>query len=156
MSTQVVSFNCKLKNKAGQLISSTFNRDVLTTIENPGAMLQGLAKGLQDLKKGEKRSIFLTANEAYGLYDPAKVIFFPRSKLPPHVQVGETISIVGKSGKTRTYKVIQIHDDMLTLDGNHPLAGQDLVFEIEALDARPATRQEIDEASNIFSTQLLH
>jgi FKBP-type peptidyl-prolyl cis-trans isomerase SlyD len=157
MSSQVISFNCILKNKAGQLISSTFNREVLTASEStlPG-MLSGLSKGLQNLKKGEKRSIALTAEEAYGLYDPQKVILFPRKKLPNTLKKGEMINIVGKSGVQRSYRVAELHADLASLDGNHPLAGQDLVFEIEALEARAATREEIDESANVVSTQLLH
>jgi len=157
MRTQVISFNCLLKNKAGQFISSTFNREVLTLVEaDQAALLAGLAKGLQNLKKGEKRSISLTAEEAYGLYDPRKVILFPRKKLPQGLRVGESVTIVGKSGVQRTYKLVQFMDDMVSLDGNHPLAGQDLVFEIEALDARDATRKEIDDSLNVVSAQLLH
>jgi len=156
MSTQVISFKCLLKNKAGRFISSTVNRDVLTNVENKSSILSGLAKGLQDLKKGEKRTIRLSAEEAYGLYDPKKVILFPRRKLPKQLQTGETISIAGKSGAIRSYQVIQFHDDMVSLDGNHPLAGQDLIFEIEAIDARDATRQEIEDSLNSCSTQLLH
>lgn len=156
MSAQVISFNCVLKNKTGQLISSTYNREVMTTIDDQNAMLLGLAKGLQNLKKGEKRKISLPAAEAYGFYDPAKVILYPRKKLPKEVRLGETISIVGKSGQIRVYKVIQIHSDMVSLDANHPLAGQDLIFEIEALDAREATEEEIAESLNVMSDQLLH
>jgi len=157
MRTQVISFNCLLKNKAGQFISSTFNREVLTLVEaDQTALLAGLAKGLQNLKKGEKRSISLSAEEAYGLYDPRKIILFPRKKLPQGLRVGESVTIVGKSGVQRTYKLVQFMDDMVSLDGNHPLAGQDLVFEIEALDARDATRKEIDDSLNVVSAQLLH
>ncbi|MGZ5279928.1 MAG: FKBP-type peptidyl-prolyl cis-trans isomerase [Pseudobdellovibrionaceae bacterium] len=157
MRTQVISFNCLLKNKAGQFISSTFNREVLTLVEaDQTALLAGLAKGLQNLKKGEKRSIALCAEEAYGLYDPRKVILFPKKKLPQGLRVGEAVTIVGKSGVHRTYKLVQFMDDMVSLDGNHPLAGQDLVFEIEALDARDATRKEIDDSLNVVSSQLLH
>ena len=157
MSSQVISFNCILKNKAGKLISSTFNREVLTAIvgEQVG-MLSGLAKGLQNLIKGEKRSINLTAEEAYGLYDPTKVILFPRKKLPNTVKKGETINIVSKTGVQRSYRIVELHADLASLDGNHPLAGQDLVFEIEALEARDATREEIDDSSNVVATQLLH
>lgn len=156
MNTQVISFNCLLKNKAGQFISSTFNREVLTSTSDPNAMLNGLAKGLQNLKKGEKRSIHLSAEEAYGLYDPQKIILFPKNKLPKQLQTGSNISIVSKTGVQRDYKVIQFHDNMARLDGNHPLAGQDLVFEIEVLEARKATRQEIDESFNVISSQILH
>lgn len=156
MSTQVISFNCLLKNKAGLLISSTFNRDVLSTSQDQNLMLSGLAKGLQNLKKGEKRSISLSAEEAYGLYEPKKVILYPRKKLPRQTRAGEFISIAGKSGVIRSYKVIQLHDDMASLDGNHPLAGQDLIFEIETLSVRDATREEIAEATNTVTHQILH
>lgn len=156
MNVRVVSFNCVLKNKAGQTISSTFNREVLTSIEAPDLMLSGLAKELQSLEKGDKKTVILTAEEAYGLYDLKKVILFPKKKLPKDLRVGESVSIVGKSGKIRTYNILHFHDEMVSLDGNHPLAGQDLVFEIEALEARNATPAEIDESVNTVSTQLLH
>ena len=156
MSIQIISFNCILKNKAGQLISSTYNRDVLTTIDSEKSMLLGLSKGLQNLKIGEKRSIELSAEEAYGFYDPTKVILFPKKKLPKSLRANDPIVIVSKTGVHRTYKVLQMHADMASLDGNHPLAGQDLIFQIEALEAREATRAEIDESLNCVSTQLLH
>ena len=156
MSAQVISFNCLLKNKTGQMISSTFNREVLTSIQNENVMLAGLAKGLQHLQKGERRSISLTAEEAYGLYEPKKVIFFPRNKLPKVLRIGEIVSIKGKSGVLRSYTVIDFYGDMASLDGNHPLAGQDLVFEIEALDVRDATQVEIADSSNTLSAQLLN
>lgn len=156
MSIQVISFNCLLKNKAGLVISSTYNRDVLTALEGESMMLQGLSHGLQNIMKGEKRSIALSAEEAYGLYDPKKVILYPRKKIPTTLRQGDVISIAGKSGAIRTYKVLQFHDDMVSLDGNHPLAGQDLVFEVEALAVREATAQEISDSLNNVSHQILH
>lgn len=156
MSVQVISFNCVLKNTIGQVISFTFNREVMTAIEGQTAMLDGLARGLQNLTKGEKRTISLKAQEAYGFYEPSKVILFPKKNLKKDLRIGEIISIAGKSGAIRSYKVSQIHQDMVSLDGNHPLAGQDLIFEIEAIEARDATAAEIAESKNIVSTQILH
>ncbi len=153
---QVISFNCLLKNGVGKIISLTVNRDVLTLAEDQNAMLPGLVKGLQNLKKGDKRSIALRAEEAYGLYDPNKVILFPRNLLPKNIRTGQTITIVGKNGKQRNYRITEFHKSMVSLDGNHPLAGQDLVFEIETLSAREATREEINDAANVVSTQMLH
>lgn len=153
---QIISFNCLLKNKAGKLISATYNRDVLTVLESSDAQLLGLAKGLQNLKKGEKRKISLSAEEAYGFYDPKKVILYPTQKLPKDIRVGQTVNILSKSGVLRTYVVAQFHNAMTSLDGNHPLAGQDLVFEVEALDVRDATLEEITSANSVMSTQLLH
>lgn len=158
MSTQIISFNCILKNKAGVLISSTFNREVINAIEGQGSFLKGLVLGLQNLKKGEKRTISLSAEEAYGLYDPKKVILFPRKKLAREASMkdGSSVSVISKTGQTRIYRVVQLHGDMVTLDGNHPLAGQDLIFDIEATDVRLATKEEIIESTNSISTQYLH
>jgi FKBP-type peptidyl-prolyl cis-trans isomerase SlyD len=156
MNAQVISFNCLLKNSAGQFISETYNREVLTSIEDENAMLLGLARGLQNLKKGERRLINLSAKDAYGFYDPTKVILYPKKKLPDNLRTGDPVTIVGKSGTHRSYKIIQFHDDMVSLDGNHPLAGQDLIFEIETLDARDATKEELDQSLNLIAKQMLH
>ncbi len=156
MNAQIISFNCILKNKLGLVISSTYNHDVLTSIADDKASLSGLSKGLMGLTKGENRIIELGAAEAYGFYDPKKVILFPRKKLLKSILVGDAVAIAGKSGKIRNYKVIDILPDMVSLDENHPLAGQDLIFEIETLSARPATHAEIDAASNNVSKQHLH
>jgi FKBP-type peptidyl-prolyl cis-trans isomerase SlyD len=156
MGAQVVSFNCILKNKAGQFISSTFSREVLTGPAENEMLLAGLARGLQNLSRGEKRSIELKAEEAYGLYLPQKIILFPKKKLPQTLKVGEFVLITGKDGKNRSYKVLDFYDDMASLDGNHPLAGQDLIFEIETLAARDATPEEITDSMNVVSAQVLH
>lgn len=158
MSVQVISFNCTLKNKVGSVISTTYNRDVITSTGVPQAVLSGLVEGLQNLKKGEKRSIALSAEQAYGFYDPKKIVLFPRKKFGKEksLNYGEPISIVGKSGMVRMYRVVEIYGDMVALDGNHPLAGQDLIFEIETVEARDATPDEIVESCNILSNQVLH
>lgn len=156
MSVQVISFNCVLKSTTGKLISSTFNRNVMNDINGQNDVLDGLVRGLQQLKKGEKRTIKLTAEEAYGLYQPSKVILFPKKKLPKQVRVGEIISIAGKRGRIQAYQVLHLHDDMVSLDANHPLAGQDLIFEIEAIDARDATAAEIADSQTSICTQVLH
>lgn len=157
MSAQVISFKCILKNKAGKLISSTYNKDVLTLSElNNDGLLSGLNKNLQNLKTGEKRVISILAEEAYGLYDPKKIILYPKSKLPKNIRKGDAIKIMGKSGQLRSYVVTDIHSDFASLDGNHPLAGQDLVFEIDALEVRQATKQELDESLNTLFHQMLH
>lgn len=155
MIPQIITFNCVLKNSAGQLISSTYNKDILTVINDDQAMLLGLAKGLQNIKAGEKRKIVLKAEEAYGFYDPKKVVYYPRKRLSKDVKPGEILKIVDKSGAARTYKVVALHADMVSLDGNHPLAGQDLVFEIETLASREATAEEIN-AANSVAVQHLH
>ncbi len=158
MQAQIVSFSCLLKNITGQLISSSFNRNVLTSHSGEGAPLKSLAYALHGLKKGERRSIYLKAKDAYGFYDPSKVILFPLCRLPnsENICCGQIVSILSKKGKLRTFRVLQVQGDMVSLDGNHPLAGQDLIFEIEATEARDATLEEIAETQNSFSKQWVH
>lgn len=98
----------------------------------------------------------LVAEEAYGLYDPKKIILYPRNKLPQTIKKGERIHILTKSGLQKTYLVLELFSNLVSLDGNHPLAGQDLVFEIETLAARDATKKEIDDSLNVLSKQLLN
>lgn len=158
MSIQVISFRCILKNKLGQVISSTVNRDVMSNVEHQGEMLSGLVRGLQNLIKGEKRQINLGAKEAYGYYDPEKVITRRRDEINngEHLKTGDQIMLNGASGERKLVRVVEATAELVTLDGNHPLAGQDLVFEIEAIDARDATPEEIAEADGPFTAMPLH
>lgn len=156
MNSQIISFNCVLKNSAGKLISSTYNRDVLTTTDSGEQQLVALAKGLKNIKKGEHRKINISAVEAYGFYDLKKVILYPTKKLMKAVRIGQIVTIIGKSGSARTYTVLEHHDDFTSLDGNHPLAGQDLIFEIEALEVREATQHEVNASVNMVGYKFFH
>jgi FKBP-type peptidyl-prolyl cis-trans isomerase SlyD len=147
MKPQVVSFHCILRNKFGKVLSSTFNNDVITQPGGKDPVLNGLAEGLQNLVKGEKRMISLGAEKAFGFYDPSKVIECERSELPSgkRLRKGDEVELPLENGRSMNLRVTGIHGDVLVLDGNHPLAGQDLIFEIVATDARDATAEEMRE-----------
>jgi FKBP-type peptidyl-prolyl cis-trans isomerase SlyD len=147
MKVQVISFRCVLKDKMGKVLSSTVNQDVLTGARSGSEeRLVSLDKGLQNIKEGEKRRIVLSAAEAYGFYDPEMVITLPRQALPESNMGDQRPVLLTVDGKQRLFRVIDVSGESITLDGNHPLAGQDLVFEIEALTVRDATPEEISEA----------
>ncbi len=158
MQAQIISFRCLLKNAAGKVISSSFNREVLTTPDGDGAPLKALALALHGLKKGEQRSIYLKADEAYGFYDLSKVILYPLKKIPDFksAKVGQPVAIMSKTGVLRHYVIAQIQGEWVSLDGNHPLAGQDLIFEIEATDARMATPDEVEDSIGVPVKEWLH
>ncbi len=146
MKPQVISFRCVLKNKVGEVISSTFNRDVIT--HGPGDLLPGLSEGLRDLKVGEKRQIVLAASQAYGFYELNLVMEISRKKLPYRMKfkVGDEILLQTQKRKLRKFRVIKENSKTVTLDGNHPLAGQDLIFYVEGVQIREATRKEVEES----------
>lgn len=141
MKAQVVSFRCTLKNKLGRVIGQSFARDVHTHVPSESAPLRGLAEGLQDLKGGEKRRIVVSADRAYGFYDPAKVRVVSRESFDGQpMRVGENVMVEGDPAR---YRVTHLKGDEITLDANHPLAGQDLIFEIETLQVRDALPEEV-------------
>lgn len=149
MKAQVISFHCVMRNKLGQVLSSSFNREVINQLETgKEKRLEGLIAGLQNLTAGEKRQISVPANQAYGLYDPKLVVELPRSELMQgeSLQIGNEILGRGTAHEARkAYRVIRAKDDTVVLDGNHPLAGQDLVFDIEVVSAREAVDGDINE-----------
>ncbi len=147
MKAQIVSLHCVLKNRLGRVLSSSYCQDVLTCADGRGP-LRGLSKALSNLKKGERRKIALNAEEAYGYYDPKLVLICPREELKASVRVGQALEVEDDEGKTRVYRVAEVAPERVTLDANHPLAGQDLIFEIEALAAREATPEEVSSASS--------
>ena len=133
MRVQVVSFNCVLKNNLGQFISSSFNKDVVTTkVDTSGSLLPGLVKALAVLKKGDHKEISLTADQAYGFYNPELVFSLARRRFPKKkLKVGDLIHVETEEGDLMPCRVLSHNANTVTLDGNHPLAGQDLVFNVE-------------------------
>src|SRR5689334_22215820 len=81
MKAQIVSFHCILKDQMGRVLSSSFNHEVITHIEGRSEMIKGLSLGLKDLRKGERRTIEVPAQDAYGLYDASQVMTVSRRKL---------------------------------------------------------------------------
>lgn len=144
MKAQVVSFRCVVKNKLGKVLSSTFNHDVVTAHQQGEDLpLAGLIEGLQNLKQGEKRRISVSAERAYGFYDLSKVIECPLACLEGRPAViGESLTCLYNGNPTQ-FRLVAREGDKITLDANHPLAGQDLVFEIETISAREARPEEI-------------
>jgi FKBP-type peptidyl-prolyl cis-trans isomerase SlyD len=156
MKPQVISFHCVLKDNLGRVISSTFNRDVLTP--GSGEHLPGLSEGLHNLEAGEKRRIFLSASQAYGYYNLNLVIEVSRKKISQgsQLKIGDKVSIRTQDKKLQTFRVIQENGRNLTLDGNHPLAGQDLIFDVEGVQIRDATQEEVKEILLENASQVYH
>jgi FKBP-type peptidyl-prolyl cis-trans isomerase SlyD len=159
MKPQIVSFHCVLKDVLGQVISTSFNNDVITQhlSEEPGE-LPGLAAGLQGVRAGERRRIHIEARKAYGLYDPGLAREASRRslQLSGDLAVGDRVHLAGAFGDLRLYRVTKILGDLVYLDANHPLAGQDLIFEVHVMEARDATADEVSETISPQHQRILH
>jgi FKBP-type peptidyl-prolyl cis-trans isomerase SlyD len=158
MKTQVISFHCVLKNSLGQVISSSFNRDVINHGQGQDS-LWDLVRGLEGVSAGEKRRIEIQAKRAYGLYDPQLRAELPHDELRrgSSLRVGDEVRMKSiDSDEMRVFRVIATSSDTVTLDGNHPLAGQDLVFDIDVTAVRELREDDEIEALPVPHAKRLH
>lgn len=160
MKAQVISFRCVIKNKLGQVLSSSFIRDAINQRDHGNDRLPGLVEGLQSVRVGEKRRIAVPAGSAYGTYDPGLIIELPRCELTYSDQLARGSQVLrphGTDSESRLFRVIRLDKDHVVIDGNHPLAGHDLVFEVEILSARDARSEDlIDTSSLLLRSQFVH
>jgi FKBP-type peptidyl-prolyl cis-trans isomerase SlyD len=99
---------------------------------------------------GDRLSLQLEPEDAFGDYDPELVMLTPTDQLGEEVAVGMRIEATGPDGEDRCqFTITDIADGMAVLDGNHPLAGLALRFDIRVVDVRVATEQELAEADEI-------
>lgn len=159
MGAQIISFHCVMRNKLGQVLSSSFNRDVINQRDTGNDRLPGLVEGLQSVRAGEKRSIAVPADNAYGSYDPRLVIELRRSELEQGDRLkpgNQILRYDERTSEKRLFRVVRADEEFITLDGNHPLAGQDLVFEVEIVSAREAQDSDFTDELTLVPSQLVH
>ena len=148
MRVQIVSFHCVLKNKLGHFISSSFNQDVATSgVADTANALPGFIEGLKGLKKGQKKKICVDADQAYGFYNPKLILEVPRSKFDggKELRIGhQVMANFAHEDEPRVYRVVGATKGTVMVDGNHPLAGQDLVFDVEVTSSRLENDTDLD------------
>jgi len=139
---RVISFHYTLKGKNGDIIDSSFDGP-MSFLTGIGQILPKLEEELLGMLVGQKKNVSLSASEAYGEHDPKMTMQVPREELAHlDIEIGSFLQL--NLGETlKVVQVVEITDSLVTLDGNHPLAGQDLEFDVELVDSRPATAEEI-------------
>jgi len=113
-----------------------------------GVLLPALEAGLEGLGVGSRKSVELKAVEAYGERDPARQIEVSREDFPPDVAPGDRFELERDDGSELVTRVLAVSDDLVVLDMNHPLSGQRVRFDIEVLEARAATPEELEIAES--------
>jgi FKBP-type peptidyl-prolyl cis-trans isomerase SlyD len=108
-----------------------------------GGLFDALEVALQGKSVADTFSVALTADEAFGEYDEDLVSVEPRDAFPANIQVGTQVELDAEDGETLLFKVTHIDGDNVTINGNHPLCGLDLVFTGTVVAVRPATTKEI-------------
>jgi len=145
MNPRFVTFHYVLKNKEGAVLESNMDAEPMMFLEGASQVMPSLEAGIREMKVGEKKIIYIHSANAYGSRDENLVIDVPLTELPSKkpVHEGQKFSFQSKNKPPRTFRVTKVCDTYATLDGNHPLAGQDLFFDVEIKGAREASRDEI-------------
>lgn len=136
----VVTFHYTLKGDTDEVIDSSAGGEPLAYLHGHGNIVPGLERELTGKSVGDRLQVRVPAAQGYGEYDRALVQKVPRRALKgiDNLRVGLRLQ-AGHQAVT----VKHIAGDMITLDGNHPLAGQDLNFDVEITAVRPATEEEL-------------
>ncbi len=131
-----VNYVGTLDNKV--IFDSTQNREPLSFVMGNGSLIPEFEEGVLGMKVGDKKSIYIKAADAYGEYLEEAFIEVGKDEMPEGVsiEVGMTLQLLQDDGNVSLVKVKEIKDDLVVIDTNHPLAGQNLTFDITLVDIK--------------------
>ncbi len=141
-----VSIDYTLKNDRGSVIDSSEGKEPLTFIQGAGRIISGLEDALEGKEEGEAFSITIEPEKAYGKHDGSLILSVSRDRFQNPDDIGEGMQVQAQlqDGSVGVLTVREVSDDQVTLDANHPLAGETLHFDVQVKDVREATQEEID------------
>jgi FKBP-type peptidyl-prolyl cis-trans isomerase SlyD len=141
---KAVAIHYTLKDDAGEVLDTNVSRDPLWYLQGVGNLVPGLEKAVEGKSAGDEIDVKLSPDEGYGARDEREVRNVPLRKFPGvKVQVGGRYQFKADDGM-RGVLVTAVKGDYATIDGNHPLAGQALHFNVKVVDVRDATAEELE------------
>lgn len=131
-STVTVNYTGKLED--GTIFDSSLNegREPLTAVLGEGSLIKGFEDGLIDMSEGQNKTIEIDPSEAYGEYRDDMISDIPKSQVPDGVTAGDMLQGFGPMGPINV-KVLEVNEETVKLDANHPLAGKKLIFDLEVV-----------------------
>jgi peptidylprolyl isomerase len=135
-SGDTVKINYTGKLNDGTVFDSSEGRDPLEFVIGENTIIPTLESSVIGMNIGDKATVEVTAENAYGPHQPDAIQTVERSMIPAEVElaVGAQLQATAPDGQVLVLTVSSIEDTTVTLDGNHPLAGQDLTFDIELME----------------------
>lgn len=135
-----VSVNYTGKLEDGTIFDSSLveGREPLNAVLGQGQLISGFEKGLLEMSVGEKKTVEIEHTEAYGEIIKEMIIEVDKNQVPENIEVGHMLQGNGPMGPVNV-KVVEIKDDVVIIDGNHPLAGKKLIFDLEVMGIEPST-----------------
>lgn len=130
------------KLRSGETFDSSNGREPLEFTVGSGQVIKGFDEGVKGMEVGEKKTVEIPVGEAYGEKQQEMIIEFPKDQFPPDMkpEVGMQLMMSNGSGQQFPVTVAEVKEDSVVLDANHPLAGQDLIFDLELVSIEPTSR----------------
>lgn len=141
---RVVSMHYTLRDESGATIESSGGASPLSYLHGYGQLIPGLEKFLDGAQPGLRSTVTILPKDAYGEKDPAAVIRASRSDFPDGLSLAPGVEVQAETPDGPiTFVVVELDGDEAVLDANHPLAGKALTFDVEVVDVREATADEV-------------
>ena len=131
-----VNYTGKLSN--GQIFDTSEGKEPIEFVLGQGRLIPGFEKGLIDMKLNEKKTIEIAKDQAYGDVNDNLIKEVNKTELPQDMEPKVGMGLVSKSpdGKEINLVVVEVKDESIVIDGNHPLAGHDLIFDVEVVEIK--------------------
>lgn len=120
----------------GETFDKSEGREPLEFEVGSGMVIKGFDDGVTGMTVGDKKTINIPADEAYGPKNPEMIIDMPKDRFPKdmEIEVGMPLSMSDGQGQQFQVVVAEVQEEVIILDANHPLAGEDLIFDLELVE----------------------
>ena len=140
-----VSIDYTIKDEAGAIVDSTDGKQPLSYIHGTGVLLEGLENALEGKGAGESLNVKIPPEKAFGVRDDSLIQKIPRGEFAAISDLKTGMQLQARTERgVQIFTVQEITEEMVTVDGNHPLAGQTLDFNVQIGEVRMATEEELN------------
>lgn len=128
--------------KTGETFDSSQGRDPLEFTVGSGQVIKGFDEGVKGMQRGEKKTVEIPVGDAYGEKNNEMIFEFPKEQFPADMnpEIGQQLMMSNGPAQSFPVTVTEIKENSILLDANHPLAGQNLIFDLELVEIIPASR----------------
>jgi FKBP-type peptidyl-prolyl cis-trans isomerase SlyD len=141
----VVSIKYRLTNNTGEVLDEADSADPFSYLHGHHQVIPGMEEGLEGLKQGDKKKLTITPEDGYGEVNEQLKLTLKKDVFPKDFpcEAGMQFQADLGSGHKSVFTITEVKGNEVLVDGNHPLAGETLNFDIEVLEVRQATKEEL-------------
>ncbi len=118
----------------GTQFDSSIGREPLEFTVGQAQLIRGFEDGVVDMVVGETKTINITPKDGYGDVNPNLILTISKSNVPEDIEVGAQLQAEGQMGQPVVFVVREVNEDTVVMDGNHPLSGKNLIFNVELIE----------------------